>query len=104
MAHDKTYKELVQEFLVRTLSDDAEGEETAPTEAPVVETVESESLKTKASSGSGNRETYKNLLKDLIARTLSEDAEGREVVPTEAPVVETVESESLKTKASSGSK
>lgn len=80
----------------------AAAKELETTEAPVVESVQTESLKTKASSGSETaEERAARIAKELreLAHDLGADEGG---APTEAPVVESVQTESLKTKASSG--
>ena len=92
-------KELLKELAIKVLEEDGNNNGEA-TEAPVVESVETESLKTKASSGADDADV-KTLLKELAIKVLEEDKANGDTA-TEAPVVESVETESLKTKASSG--
>jgi len=96
MAQDKTTQALAD--LLVSILQERNGGETATTEAPVVESVEAESLKTKASSGAAG-----DTMAELLAKTIQSlaDKETTEETPA-APVVESVETESLKTKASSG--
>ncbi len=86
----------LKELAIAVLEADGQ-DENVP--APIVENVETESLKTKASSGGDVKEAeLKERLKALATAVLSEDKD--DAAP--APVVENVETESLKTKASSG--
>ena len=97
MAND--IKAMLKELAVAVLEEDAQESNATPVAAPVVESVETESLKTKASSGGND---IKAMLKELAVAVLQDEEENGTDTPTEAPVVESVETESLKTKASSG--